>query len=129
MGEASMAAMGGVAGATGRAARPESHTPARPQWADAAASTAAAPWVLVGRPRWGARKRGQSRRRAPSRLSINLVGVVLHEHLRPQVVEVAVAQPFALHDRDLHVTPRIEDRGAHSPYRPIGTRRRSPATA
>ena len=37
MGEASMAAVGGVAGATGRVVRPGSHAPARPLRVGAAA--------------------------------------------------------------------------------------------
>eukprot|EP00967_Tisochrysis_lutea_P058279 scaffold74060_cov36-Tisochrysis_lutea.AAC.3 len=78
-----MAAEGGVAEATGHVARRESHSPAparpqlapfsrmffvRPLLADAVAySPATAPWALGGRPRRGARRRGESRRRAPWR--------------------------------------------------------------
>eukprot|EP00967_Tisochrysis_lutea_P107921 scaffold166852_cov32-Tisochrysis_lutea.AAC.5 len=66
IGGASMAILcgGGVAGATGHVARPESHAPARRQWAEAAASTATAPWEVGGRPRRGGRRRGGDRRRA-----------------------------------------------------------------
>eukprot|EP00967_Tisochrysis_lutea_P129599 scaffold223005_cov37-Tisochrysis_lutea.AAC.1 len=45
-----------------------------PKCADAAASTATAPWGLGGRPRRGARKRRRGRRRAPWQLTIKLVG-------------------------------------------------------
>ena len=70
-----MAAVGAAAGATDRMARPGSHAPARPLKVDAAASPATGPWGQGGRPRRGARRRGESRRRAPSQPSttINLV--------------------------------------------------------
>mgnify|MGYP003689160783 CR=1 FL=1 len=68
-----MAAFLGVAGATGRAARPGSRSPARPLRADAVASPATAPWVLGGRPRRGARRRGGEQGRAPWQPTIKLL--------------------------------------------------------
>ena len=68
-----MAAVGGVARATGRVMRRGSHAPARPLRVGAVASPATCPCGQGGRPRWGARERGESRRRAPSRLTIKLV--------------------------------------------------------
>eukprot|EP00967_Tisochrysis_lutea_P010806 scaffold12296_cov27-Tisochrysis_lutea.AAC.5 len=60
---------------TGAAARcvPESHSPGRPLAADAVASPATGPWGLGGRPVRGGLRRGEARRRAPSRLTIKLV--------------------------------------------------------
>ena len=76
----SMAAEGGVAGATGRAARRESRSLARPLRVDAVASPGTAPLALVtggapSAPRRGARRRGGGgeRRRAPWQLTIKLV--------------------------------------------------------
>ena len=65
IGGASMAAVHGVAGATGRVARRGSRSPARPLMAGAAASTVTAPLGLAGGPpsaggpkeRWGAAAR------------------------------------------------------------------------
>eukprot|EP00967_Tisochrysis_lutea_P010918 scaffold12441_cov29-Tisochrysis_lutea.AAC.1 len=51
-----MAAVLGVAGATGRVARRESHAPARPLLTDAVASPATAPWGLGGAPSAGGPK-------------------------------------------------------------------------
>ena len=71
-----MSALLGVAEATGRGLQPESHTPARPPTADAVASTATQVHGGLGAALCGGpeRRRGEARRRAPSRPTMKLLG-------------------------------------------------------
>ena len=80
-----MAVVGCVAGVTGRVGRPGAHSPARPAGGCGRFASDYCPHAPCGKGaslRWGAVRREESRRRAPSQPTIQLVERNGSERLR-----------------------------------------------